>query len=153
MAAHLRPREQATTTRNGGSDPTWHEPAAGKWSGLLGSALHAYREAGCQVECKLVDGPGEYHLGGGVTVRLSQFRRVERLDGPQHPAVYRVVWACRGCGQDHLGLVTHDELEPDSDMAKGIAAGWPMVLSSLKTLLESGAPLEMTTKRMTRPPA
>ena len=49
--------------------------------------------------------------------------------------------------------VTHDELEPDSDMAKGIAAGWPMVLSSLKTLLESGAPMEMTKKRMTRPPA
>jgi uncharacterized protein YndB with AHSA1/START domain len=49
--------------------------------------------------------------------------------------------------------VTHDELEPDSEMAKGVAAGWPMVLSSLKTLLESGAPMEMTKKRMTRPPA
>src|SRR5262245_39447278 len=49
--------------------------------------------------------------------------------------------------------VTHDELEPDSEMAKGVAAGWPMVLSSLKTLLESGAPLEMTKQRMTRPPA
>src|SRR4051812_42033009 len=47
----------------------------------------------------------------GVAVRLSQFRRVERLDGPAHPAVYRVVWACGGCGQDHLGLVTHDELD------------------------------------------
>ena len=47
----------------------------------------------------------------GVAVRLSQFRRVERLDGPAHPAVYRVVWACGGCGQDHLGLGTHDELD------------------------------------------
>ena len=48
--------------------------------------------------------------------------------------------------------VTHDELEPDSEMAKGVAAGWPMVLSSMKTLLESGAPMEMTKKRMTPPP-
>ena len=47
----------------------------------------------------------------GVPVRLSQFRRVDRLDGPAHPAVYRVVWGCGGCGQDHLGLVTHDELD------------------------------------------
>lgn len=49
--------------------------------------------------------------------------------------------------------VTHDELEPDSPMLHGVSAGWPMVLSSLKTLLESGAPLPMTTKRMTAPPA
>lgn len=27
------------------------------------------------------------------------------------------------------------------------AAGWPTVLSSLKTLLETGNPLQMTTKR------
>jgi uncharacterized protein YndB with AHSA1/START domain len=37
--------------------------------------------------------------------------------------------------------VTHDQLEPDSDMAKGVIEGWPSVLSSLKTLLETGTPL------------
>ncbi len=37
--------------------------------------------------------------------------------------------------------VTHDLLEPDSDMLKGISDGWPKVLSSLKSLLESGKPL------------
>jgi uncharacterized protein YndB with AHSA1/START domain len=37
--------------------------------------------------------------------------------------------------------VTHDELETDSDMEKGIRAGWPRVLSSLKSLLETGKPL------------
>ncbi len=35
--------------------------------------------------------------------------------------------------------VTHDELEPDSDMLRGITWGWPAVLSSLKTLLETGS--------------
>lgn len=37
--------------------------------------------------------------------------------------------------------VVHDDLEPDSDMLKGISEGWPMVLSSLKTLLETGRAL------------
>jgi uncharacterized protein YndB with AHSA1/START domain len=37
--------------------------------------------------------------------------------------------------------VTHDRLEPGSDMLEGITAGWPKVLSSLKSLLESGRPL------------
>jgi uncharacterized protein YndB with AHSA1/START domain len=37
--------------------------------------------------------------------------------------------------------VTHDLLEPESGMLEGITAGWPKVLSSLKSLLESGRPL------------
>ena len=43
--------------------------------------------------------------------------------------------------------VTHDELEPDSPMLRGITQGWPAVLSSLKTLLETGKPLPFTTTR------
>jgi uncharacterized protein YndB with AHSA1/START domain len=34
--------------------------------------------------------------------------------------------------------VTHDELEAGSAMEKGISQGWPLVLSSLKSLLETG---------------
>ena len=37
--------------------------------------------------------------------------------------------------------VTHDELEAGSEMLRGITEGWPRVLSSLKTLLETGRPL------------
>ena len=37
--------------------------------------------------------------------------------------------------------VTHDRLEPDSEMLKRITMGWPKVLSSLKSLLEVGRPL------------
>ena len=37
--------------------------------------------------------------------------------------------------------VTHDELEPASEMLRGITEGWPRVLASLKTLLETGHPL------------
>lgn len=38
--------------------------------------------------------------------------------------------------------VTHDELEEGSEMLRSITAGWPRVLSSLKSLLETGQPLD-----------
>ncbi len=37
--------------------------------------------------------------------------------------------------------VTHDRLEPDSDMLRGITHGWPIVLAGLKSMLETGKPL------------
>ena len=43
--------------------------------------------------------------------------------------------------------VIHDELEPDSAMLHGITEGWPKVLASLKTLLETGKPMAMSTQR------
>jgi hypothetical protein len=47
---------------------------------------------------------------GETRVRLSRFRRLQELPGAHHPAVYRVEFAC-GCGQEHPGLVTHEELD------------------------------------------
>ncbi|HVZ39964.1 MAG TPA: SRPBCC family protein [Candidatus Kapabacteria bacterium] len=37
--------------------------------------------------------------------------------------------------------VTHDQLDPASDMPRRIGNGWPRVLSSLKSFLETGRPL------------
>ena len=42
--------------------------------------------------------------------------------------------------------VTHDELEAGSPMAKGIQQGWPIVLSSLKSLLETGQGIDVFAK-------
>jgi hypothetical protein len=47
---------------------------------------------------------------GETKVRLSSFRALERLPGAAHPAVYRVLFEC-GCGQEHPGLVSDDELD------------------------------------------
>jgi uncharacterized protein YndB with AHSA1/START domain len=38
--------------------------------------------------------------------------------------------------------VTHDELVAGSDMERGIQEGWPRVMSSLKSFLETGKPLD-----------
>jgi hypothetical protein len=47
---------------------------------------------------------------GEVGIRLSAFRRVERLPGAVHPALFRISFACP-CGGEHPGLVAHDELD------------------------------------------
>ena len=37
--------------------------------------------------------------------------------------------------------LTHDDFAPGSVMFEGISKGWPAILSSLKSMMESGAPL------------
>jgi hypothetical protein len=47
---------------------------------------------------------------GETHVALSAFRHLERLPGAAHPAVFRVLFEC-GCGTEHQGLVTHEDLD------------------------------------------
>jgi hypothetical protein len=47
---------------------------------------------------------------GESRVSLSAFRTLEPLPGTAHPVVYRIRFACR-CGDEHDGLVTHEELD------------------------------------------
>lgn len=47
---------------------------------------------------------------GETRVTLSAFRRLEQLPGAAHPAVFCVVFACP-CGEEHPGLVAHDDLD------------------------------------------
>jgi len=47
--------------------------------------------------------------------------------------------------------VVHDEFEPGFDITL-ISQGWPGIVSSLKTLLETGKPMAMTTRRWAGPP-
>jgi hypothetical protein len=47
---------------------------------------------------------------GETHVQLSRFLRLEELPGAQHPTVYRVQFEC-GCGGEHPGLVSHDDLD------------------------------------------
>lgn len=42
--------------------------------------------------------------------------------------------------------VSHEELEAGGSMAKGIQQGWPIVLSSLKSLLETGQGIDVFAK-------
>ncbi len=53
----------------------------------------------------------------------------------------RVTFEIEPFGEVVRLTVTHDRLEPDSAMLKGITEGWPKVISSLKSLIEAGRPL------------
>src|SRR3954466_6423825 len=68
---------------------------------------------------------------GETHVRLSAFRRLERLPGAAHPAVYSVRFSC-SCGDEHPAPVAHDEL----DLAPlGVTAG-PAFLNVMTAKLE-----------------
>ncbi|MCL6707582.1 SRPBCC family protein [Pseudomonas sp. R2.Fl] len=64
------------------------------------------------------------------------------------PASYsQVTFAIEEYGDDMVRLtVTHDELDAGSGMAKGVTHGWPVVLSSLKSFLETGRGLDVFAK-------
>jgi hypothetical protein len=47
---------------------------------------------------------------GETHVTLSAFRRLVRLPGAAHPAVYEIQFTC-GCGDDHVGLLADDDLD------------------------------------------
>ncbi len=81
---------------------------------------------------------------GVTSVRLSSFRRLERLEGTAHPVVYQVTFSCQ-CGEEHPGLVTHDDL----DWAPlGLEAGRFLNLMTAR-LEEAGAELgELSTHRI-----
>lgn len=63
------------------------------------------------------------------------------------PAAYSRVQFDIEAYEDMVRLtVTHDELEAGGSMAKGIQQGWPIVLSSLKSLLETGEGIDVFAK-------
>jgi len=49
-----------------------------------------------------------------ASVRLTEFRRVEPLEGPRRPPVFRVAHKCELCSSSHWSLLTSRELDWDS---------------------------------------
>jgi uncharacterized protein YndB with AHSA1/START domain len=63
------------------------------------------------------------------------------------PAAYsRVTFAVEEYENMVKLTVSHDELEAGSGMATGISRGWPVVLSSLKSFLETGRGIDLYPK-------
>jgi uncharacterized protein YndB with AHSA1/START domain len=57
-----------------------------------------------------------------------------------HPSV--VSFALTAMGEVTRLSMVHTDLAPDGSFLKVVAPGWPMLLSSLKSLVETGEPLE-----------
>ena len=101
---------------------------------------------GSKWEHRRIDGSGKSDIAGTVVETARPSRLVVTWANPDEltkpGAQSRVTYDIQPHGSGHTRLmVTHDELEPGSKMERGISYGWPLVLSSLKSWLESGKPI------------
>jgi len=73
-----------------------------------------------------------------LTCEWLQTEHLEINDGASSVVRFDLV----AMGQVTRLTVKHMGLEPDGPLLKIITPGWPMILSSLKSLMETGEPLE-----------
>jgi uncharacterized protein YndB with AHSA1/START domain len=90
--------------------------------------------------------PGVIDIASGENVEVDPPRRLVQTftalwsDQVKSEGTSRVTWEIEPVGEDSCRLaVTHDQLNPDAD--NELWGGWPMILSGLKTLLETGEDL------------
>ncbi len=56
----------------------------------------------------------------------------------------RCTWSIEARGSASLLVLTHDEFDSETSTYRSVAHGWVPILSGLKTLLETGKPLEIS---------
>lgn len=130
-------------------------PAETVWKALLdGEFTRQYWEhenvsdwtPGSTWEHRRVDGDRKVAMLGQVLEALPPRRLVitwaEPSDRMQRDRHSRVTFDIEPVADMVRLTITHDDLEPGSDMERKITQGWPRVLSSLKSLLETGRPLK-----------
>jgi uncharacterized protein YndB with AHSA1/START domain len=90
--------------------------------------------------------PGVFDLAEGENLEVDPPRRLVQTlkalwsDEVKAEGTSRVTWEIEPIGEDSCRLtVVHAELRPDGNGE--IYGGWPMILSGLKTLLETGEQL------------
>ena len=71
---------------------------------------------------------------------------VQSWRGMQHPndPASRVTWEITPLGEVCKLAIVHEHPDASAPTVEGTQEGWPIVLSGLKTLLETGAVLEIT---------
>ncbi len=89
-----------------------------------------------------VDAPGVVDIVGTVLESVPPRRLVVSWAAPKDADVRSkhstVTFEIAKAGDCVCLTVVHDELDEGSEMCAGVTQGWPMVLSSLKSLLETG---------------
>jgi uncharacterized protein YndB with AHSA1/START domain len=103
-------------------------------------------EPGSAWEHRRLDAAGTVDILGEVIEARSPYRLVMSWAQPQDKArkdrYSRVTFDIEQVADMVRLTVTHDELETGSEMQRKITEGWPRVLSSLKSMLETGRPLQ-----------
>lgn len=73
--------------------------------------------------------------------RLSYTFHVEFIDELRDAHPSRVTFEIEPKGGDVKLTLTHDEFESGSKVLAGVSQGWPIILCSLKSFVETGKPL------------
>jgi uncharacterized protein YndB with AHSA1/START domain len=82
--------------------------------------------------------------------RLSYSWTVKFIEELRREPPSRVTFELEPMGDVVKLITTHDQFEPGSAVLKGVSDGWPSILASLKSLLETGEPLAMTSAAAAR---
>ncbi|MDT3398491.1 metalloregulator ArsR/SmtB family transcription factor [Streptomyces sp. B1866] len=118
-------------------------------------------QVGSPVRWKMSQG-GEFRDYGQVVLESEPYRKLsytwhnyepeiaamfgwsdEKLAELRKERVSKVSFEIEPIGDAVKLTVVHDDFEPGSEMLAGISEGWPLILSSLKTLLETGETLPL----------
>src|SRR5262249_5200345 len=109
----------------------------------FGVQVHSDWAPGSSYESKV---PGVIDIAAGENLEVEPPRRLVQSfnalwsDDVKTAGTSRVTWEIEPVGEDSCRLtVIHDELP--EDVNGEIYGGWPMILSGLKTLLETGETL------------
>lgn len=102
-------------------------------------------KVGSRWEHRVIDNPSVVHVVGKVVESDPPRRLVVTWAPPENEGnvekTSRVTYEIEESGETVKLTVTHDEL--DSEMFKSISFGWPLVISRLKTLIETNRVLPM----------
>jgi uncharacterized protein YndB with AHSA1/START domain len=97
-------------------------------------------KVGSRWEHKLLTEPPVVHVVGKVVENDPPRRLVVTWANPadegNEAKTSRVTYELEPCGESVKLTITHDEL--DTEMFKSISSGWPLVISGLKSILETG---------------
>lgn len=109
----------------------------------FGNHVHSDWKAGSGYEVTNPHAPGVLIEGENLEVdpprRLVQTFQALWDDDARNAGISRVTWEIEPVGDSCRLLVTHDQLA--SDAPSTLYGGWPMILSGLKTYLETGTTL------------
>ncbi len=125
------------------------------WDAITDSEMRKRYSFGVGVESDWTQGseyrsavPGVIDVSTGENVEVDPPRRLVQTftahwsEQVESEGTSRVTWVIEPVGEDSCRLrVTHDQLGAEADSE--LYGGWPMILSGLKTLLETGE--ELTT--------
>ncbi len=102
---------------------------------------------GSSIAYRMTDGSAV--IQGTIVEADAPRRLVQTFAFPLDPATAddrpsRVTWEIEPMGEACLLRLVHDDFDGETATFKGVEHGWVPVLSGLKTLLETGEPLEIT---------